>query len=506
MSVREYIGARYVPVFADPIQWDPTSVYEPLTVVTDQGASYVSRRMVPEGIQLSNTDYWVLWADFNAQLQHYINEVDTFDGRIDALEDALPIADFSSQSTVKDAIDEIDALLPVFNVKAYGAKGDGVTDDTVAFQSAITAASAHEGSRIYIPMGNGEKYIISDTLVIDAPYMTVYSEGFRNIAWHNAGIHFTSQNDILFDVKKSGLVFDSLLIVDDEGSNTCIRAKMDTYPDTDINIVNCDFTGFTTVIEHWDRGLKFEDNIAQNCTNVVTIQKDAFITGSGANKMRGIIIRNNRIHNCNKAVTVTDCELYGAIISGNMMDYSTNTEQNILLYANSTCTFYNTLINDNVILDPRDYVIQNAGEFLYCTINGNIINNRVANGVGHFDIARFNASIIANNSFGGCPKDSIKIGVFVSGQIIGNSWSSSAQGTDENYACVLITTSITKAVIASNLMLLANYSQSRCIKYTGTNAVSYTRINNNMSNRSEIWTNVNSATQSNCNIQSDIIH
>ena len=91
MSVREYIGARYVPVFSDPIQWDPTNVYEPLTVVTNQGASYVSRRMVPEGIQLDNTDYWVLWADFNAQLQHYIDEVETFDGRIDTLENKFPV-------------------------------------------------------------------------------------------------------------------------------------------------------------------------------------------------------------------------------------------------------------------------------------------------------------------------------------------------------------------------------------------------------------------------------
>lgn len=112
MSVREYIGARYVPVFADPIQWDPTLIYEPLTVVTDQGASYVSRRMVPEGIQLDNTDYWVLWADFNAQLQHYIDEVDTFDGRIDALEDALPIADFSSINTIDGRFDTLEALLP----------------------------------------------------------------------------------------------------------------------------------------------------------------------------------------------------------------------------------------------------------------------------------------------------------------------------------------------------------------------------------------------------------
>lgn len=132
MSVREYIGARYVPVFADPIQWDSTSVYEPLTVVTNEGASYVSRRMVPEGIQLSNTDYWVLWADFNAQLQHYIDEVETFDGRIDALEDALPVSEFSSQATVDDALDALNDKFPI-------ATSD-IADD------AITSAKIDDGA------------------------------------------------------------------------------------------------------------------------------------------------------------------------------------------------------------------------------------------------------------------------------------------------------------------------------------------------------------------------
>ena len=126
MAVREYIGARYVPIFADPIQWDPTTVYEPLTVVTDQGASYVSRQSVPTGIQLNNTDYWILWADYNAQLQHYIDEVNTFDGRIDDLEDAMPIADFSSASTVKDSIDVVKDVLPFADFSSASTVKDSI--------------------------------------------------------------------------------------------------------------------------------------------------------------------------------------------------------------------------------------------------------------------------------------------------------------------------------------------------------------------------------------------
>jgi hypothetical protein len=40
----------------------------------------------------------------------------------------------------------------VYNVKAYGAKGDGVADDTVAIKTAVTAAQA-AGGRVYLPPG-----------------------------------------------------------------------------------------------------------------------------------------------------------------------------------------------------------------------------------------------------------------------------------------------------------------------------------------------------------------
>lgn len=40
-----------------------------------------------------------------------------------------------------------------FNVRSYGAKGDGVTDDTAAVQSALTAAATAGGGTVYVPAG-----------------------------------------------------------------------------------------------------------------------------------------------------------------------------------------------------------------------------------------------------------------------------------------------------------------------------------------------------------------
>ena len=79
---------RYLTKFADPIQWDDTRQYEHLTVVQYQGATYVSKQLVPVGIPITDTNYWLYWADFNAQVEQYRREVLAFDGRITANTDA----------------------------------------------------------------------------------------------------------------------------------------------------------------------------------------------------------------------------------------------------------------------------------------------------------------------------------------------------------------------------------------------------------------------------------
>ena len=73
MATTQYIGARYVPIFVG--EWDNNRTYEPLMVVTYQGASYTSRQYVPAGIKITNESYWVLSANYNAQMEAYRKEV-----------------------------------------------------------------------------------------------------------------------------------------------------------------------------------------------------------------------------------------------------------------------------------------------------------------------------------------------------------------------------------------------------------------------------------------------
>ena len=84
MATTQYIGSRYVPIFADPIEWSSATAYEPLTIVTHEGNSYTTKQYTPKGIDISDTRYWALTANYNAQMDAYRNEVKQFDGRIGA--------------------------------------------------------------------------------------------------------------------------------------------------------------------------------------------------------------------------------------------------------------------------------------------------------------------------------------------------------------------------------------------------------------------------------------
>lgn len=60
----------------------------------------------------------------------------------------------------------------IYNVKEYGAVGDGVTDDTTSIQNAVNAAQINGGT-VYVPCGT---YSISSSILITKP-ITIMGEG-----------------------------------------------------------------------------------------------------------------------------------------------------------------------------------------------------------------------------------------------------------------------------------------------------------------------------------------
>lgn len=81
MALKKYIGARYTPKFMGA--WDAQTVYAALSVVYANEQSYVSRKTVPAGTELTNTEYWVKSADWNAQVAEYNRNVENYNRNVE---------------------------------------------------------------------------------------------------------------------------------------------------------------------------------------------------------------------------------------------------------------------------------------------------------------------------------------------------------------------------------------------------------------------------------------
>jgi hypothetical protein len=83
---------------------------------------------------------------------------------IEAEQTARENADTQLQISIDQLQQDVKNVLDYANVKNYGAKGDGTTDDTIAFSTAIAS-----GKDLFIPDG---EYIITGAINIGSPLMT----------------------------------------------------------------------------------------------------------------------------------------------------------------------------------------------------------------------------------------------------------------------------------------------------------------------------------------------
>lgn len=166
----QYIGARYVPIFGrkgeTTIEWDNTAPYEPLTIVLHKGNSYTSRQYVPTGIDITNTEYWTQTGNYNAQIEEYrknaqagqhandllaymaITDETTAGEHINAIEknhrDTLANTNTLAAlgaNTVENATNLKNIINSWVSPITYGAKLDGITDDTSAIQQAVNTGN-----------------------------------------------------------------------------------------------------------------------------------------------------------------------------------------------------------------------------------------------------------------------------------------------------------------------------------------------------------------------------
>ena len=81
MAIKKYIGARYTPKFMGA--WDKSSEYAALSVVYTNEQSYVSRKTVPANTEITNTEFWIKSADWNAQVTQYNQNAEQYKANVE---------------------------------------------------------------------------------------------------------------------------------------------------------------------------------------------------------------------------------------------------------------------------------------------------------------------------------------------------------------------------------------------------------------------------------------
>lgn len=143
MAIKKYIGARYAPKFMGA--WDKGSEYAALSVVYANEQSYVSRKTVPANTEITNTEFWIKSADWNAQVTQYNQNVEQYHANVEQYNQNV--------ETYTQAVDQFYAD----TLHSYDTKADMVADRSLKLGDTLltcgNAAIGDGGGSFYQVVG-----------------------------------------------------------------------------------------------------------------------------------------------------------------------------------------------------------------------------------------------------------------------------------------------------------------------------------------------------------------
>lgn len=352
-----YTGMRYVPVFADPPEWSSANSYEPLEIVLHEGDSYTSKTMVPTGIDISNSQYWVKTGNFNAQL-HSIDE--------------------KLATLVKNG--------KFVNVKDFGAVGNGIADDTKAIGEAIKECMS-TGKTLFIPMGT---FKVSASI----PFMNSYDKSTVNVAFlieNHDGFNVECMGSITADMSTNPTVF-----AFSNCSNVTMRGIHYTNGIMNYSTENI-LHGYCLVLFDKCVSCRVNDCILENVGSLVHMfnSKNMVVSGNTCvfnNPSKAPFGAYVAAYICDSTV-ISENSFYGATRDGDVIAYGSGTNNTRIignyLYAMSKARNFNigqgicvdagtdnTTVSDNVLSDYY-YGIDVKNGATGCTVVGNSVNKCV---------------------------------------------------------------------------------------------------------------------------------
>ena len=137
-----YVGKRIVPKHCG--YWDNTKTYEMENIVYDRtsGNSYISRKAVPVGTDISQEEYWALCSDFNMQMDLLEKHFTATEQRIVADNDATEAAICQNNDATEQAIRQDNAATKQHVDDSLEETTTDLTQKVAAAQTAMTEQKA----------------------------------------------------------------------------------------------------------------------------------------------------------------------------------------------------------------------------------------------------------------------------------------------------------------------------------------------------------------------------
>lgn len=272
----------------------------------------------------------------------------------------------------------------------YGAKGDGVTDDTAAIQAMVNDMG-YGAQAVFTK----ERYLISDTITIGVSFMS-FAGGFGDSEW-TPNIYAKTQIT-MFEVTSLGFHCYNIMFGGDRNQDPgsvnpwlCFEFDHDNalrQGDIDAIFWNCGFTFCRTGIHCKGRNVKVSDSSFSHVTYIGFHVEQCDDPNYSA---RGFEIVRNRFHSCTGSSSatciqndITDSSMKYFLVADNYVDFC-----NVFYIG----TVGNATIQDNyVALCASSGIVLNAG-------NGNDIDVVIGNtlqGIGKTTPSQHGIDIRAN--------------------------------------------------------------------------------------------------------------
>ena len=434
----------------------------PTTIVTtvDKLARQVQdlQDLVNRSIRLQQSDA----ADFDMELPGLALRAEKYmyfgdDGAI-SLSDSVTSSTATVSSFMETVLDDVSAskargtlgAMGSTNVMGYGAEGDGTTDDTVAINAAITAAT----DRVYLPAGTYLVTPIAGECITLKDDITFFGEGELTII--KLDDSQVTDTDIINTGGYSDIIIRDLVIDCNHDNQTAGYQQFAIYCDSGENILidnvkvhsmaghgiylndvtagtvkNCHVSDCDRLTRIYLEGSSY-CNIFNNYVDETDALYDASYGGYGIRVINTAGTSTNNVVTGNTITGNTDAAALGACI------YTEGTQSNLVI-SNNTCTNSGKGISINI------------GSGLTAT-NCTVTNNAVysPSDVGIYTV-RMISSVIANNAILDCGTRGIYSSYSYDTIFTGNSIKNCSQTTDNTYDGIYISGSY-DSVISNNII------------------------------------------------------